>query len=156
MSGSDKTFSSGELARAAGVSTDTLRHYERKGLLAPAHRTSAGYRRYPSGALARVALIQRTLVIGFSLEEIGRGLAERERVGAPCRKVHALVGARLADLDARLKELRALRKELQRLVEDWDTRLAGTPAGVRAHLLDTLAGKVTVKSSRVQRFNRNY
>lgn len=146
MSGSDKTFGSGELARAAGVSTDTLRHYERKGLLAPAHRTSAGYRRYPAAALARVALIQRTLVIGFSLDEIGRVLAERERGGAPCRKVHALVGARLADLEARLREMRALRRELRQLVTDWEARLARTPAGTPAHLLDTLASRAALRS----------
>ena len=58
---------SGELARLVGVSTDTLRHYERLGLLEIPARTSGGYREYSSGSLERVRLIRRALSIGFSL-----------------------------------------------------------------------------------------
>jgi DNA-binding transcriptional MerR regulator len=135
------TLGSSELARLAGVSTDTLRHYETKGLLAAPRRTSSGYRRYPPESVDRVRLIRRALVIGFTLDELARMLAERQRGGAPCRSVRALVGARLNDLEQRLRDLTALRDELTALVDEWDARLSSTAAGARAHLLDDLHAK---------------
>ena len=73
-----------EAARATGVSTDTLRHYERKGLLPGVTRTAAGYRRYSAATVERVLLIQRALVVGFSLADLTRVLGVRDRGGAPC------------------------------------------------------------------------
>jgi len=61
---------SGELAKLTGVSTDTLRHYERLGLLAAPARTTGNYREYPASAQQRVTLIQRALRISFSLKEL--------------------------------------------------------------------------------------
>jgi MerR family transcriptional regulator, Zn(II)-responsive regulator of zntA len=127
------------LADASGVSTDTLRHYERLGLLPGAARTAAGYRRFPPGSVERVLLIQRALTVGFSLRELGGVLQRRERGEPPCRGVRTLVGERLAALETRLTELTTLRDEMRRLVRDWDARLARTPHGQRARLLDVLA-----------------
>ena len=59
-----------DVARTTGVSTDTLRHYERKGLLPGVTRTAAGYRRYSAATVERVLLIQRALVVGFSLADL--------------------------------------------------------------------------------------
>jgi DNA-binding transcriptional MerR regulator len=67
-----------EVARTTGVSTDTLRHYERKGLLPGVTRTTAGYRRYSAASVERVLLIQRALVVGFSLADLGRVLSVRD------------------------------------------------------------------------------
>src|ERR671928_552127 len=92
----------GELARAAGVSTDTLRHYERKGVLQRPRRSPNGYREYPTDALARVLLVRRALAYGFTLDELARVLRARERGGAPCREVRALAAAKLSDVEARL------------------------------------------------------
>ena len=127
------------LANACGVSTDTLRHYERLGLLPRTIRTQAGYRRFPPDSVERVRLIQRALTVGFSLRELAGVLARRDRGEAPCRRVRALVGDRLAALDVRLAELTALRDEMRTLLRDWDARLARTPLGQRARLLDVLA-----------------
>ena len=127
-----------ELARLTNVSTDTLRHYERKGLIARPVRTRSGYRRYAPETVARVLLIQRALAVGFSLADLVRVLAERDKGGAPCRSVHALVTSRLADLDRRIDELQMLRRELSRLIQEWEARLAATPHGTQARLLDTL------------------
>jgi len=80
-----------DVADAAGVSTDTLRHYERLGLLPKTARTSAGYRRYPPSVIGRVQLIQRALVVGFSLKDLASVLRQRESGEAPCRRVRALV-----------------------------------------------------------------
>jgi DNA-binding transcriptional MerR regulator len=126
------------LADASGVSTDTLRHYERLGLLPNTGRTRAGYRRYPPDSLARVRLIQRALAIGFSLRDLASVLARRERGDAPCRHVRALVGQRLSELESRLVELTQLRDEMRSLLREWDARLARTPEGQRARLLDVL------------------
>jgi DNA-binding transcriptional MerR regulator len=130
---------SGELATRAGVSADTLRHYERKGLLAAPHRSANGYRQYPASALQRVQLIQRALDMGFSLDELARVLRRRDAGGTPCREVGAIAAARLKALDARIEGLRQLRDELQSLVDEWDARLAAIPTGTRAGLLDALA-----------------
>ncbi len=140
-----------ELAGLTGVSPDTLRHYERKGLLARAHRTASGYRRYPPEAVARVQLIQRALAIGFSLLDLARVLKERDRGGAPCRSVHQLVSARVEDLDRQLAELTELRAELIGLLQDWETRLAGVAPGMRAHLLETLDSRPAIERARHSR-----
>jgi len=64
------------LADATGVSTDTLRHYERLGLLSGTERIRTGYRRYPPAMVERVRLIQRALVVGFSLKDLGSALGQ--------------------------------------------------------------------------------
>ena len=133
------TLAPREVAQRCGVSSDTLRHYERKGLLPRAARTGSGYRRYPPETVARVLLVQRALVVGFSLDELARVLRERDRGEPPCRAVRDLVSARLSSLEARLAQLTALRRELRQLLATWDRRLATIPAGEAAHLL-ALAG----------------
>lgn len=80
----------GQLARRAGVSTDTLRHYERKGVLPIPRRTAKGYRQYPHQALERVRLIQRALAIGFTLDELAGILKVRDREGHLANKFGCL------------------------------------------------------------------
>ena len=129
---------SGELARLCGVSTDTLRHYERVGVLAKPPRTSAGYRRYPSAALERVRLVRRAMAVGFSLEELARVLRIRDNGGAPCRQVWQLAASKLEEVERRIEELATLRDQLKTLLREWDGRLARTPPGHRAGLLEAL------------------
>lgn len=136
------------VAATTGVSTDTLRHYERLGLLPGTERTPAGYRRYPPAAIERVRLIQRALVVGFSLKDLASALGQREKGSPPCQKVRRLIGERLDALDARLVELTALRDEMRVIVGDWDARLAVTPNGQRARLLDMLAGRPALEMAR--------
>jgi DNA-binding transcriptional MerR regulator len=131
-------MSAGKLARLTGVSTDSLRHYERVGVLAKPRRTAAGYRRYPPEAVKRVRIIRRALTIGFTLRELARILQVREKGGAPCREVRALAAAKLEELDRHLNELIALREHLARLLGDWDNRLGSAAPGTRAGLLDAL------------------
>ena len=131
----------GELARAAGVSTDTLRHYERKGVLGAPRRSANGYREYPPEALARVLLVRRALAFGFKLDELARVLRSRGRGVAPCREVRALAAGKLAEVEARLRELETLRGELREILAEWDARLAGAAEGARAGLLESLAGR---------------
>jgi MerR family transcriptional regulator, mercuric resistance operon regulatory protein len=129
----------GELARSAGVSTDTLRHYERKGVLPRPRRSPNGYREYPAGSLGRVVLVRRALAVGFTLDELARLLKARERGAAPCREVRALAATKLASVEERLRELASLRDELQATIAEWDSRLARANGGERAGLLESLA-----------------
>ncbi|MGD0428054.1 MAG: MerR family transcriptional regulator [Candidatus Acidiferrales bacterium] len=129
---------SGTLAREAKISVDTLRHYERIGLLAAPPRTLGGYREYPAPALQRVILIQRALSLGFSLTELRDILRERDKGGAPCRRVAALARTRLAQLDAQMRELQTLRRHIVRILRGWEARLAKTPKGRQARLLEDL------------------
>ena len=139
-----KMLSPSELARLTGVSTDTLRHYERKGVLGTPARSQGGYRLYPPEAVAHVRLVRRALAIGFGLKDLAAVLSERDRGGAPCRSVRTLVAERLADLETRLHDLTELRDELRILLREWDRRLARIPAGAQARLLDVLADRPIV------------
>lgn len=127
-----------ELARLAGVSADTLRHYERKGLLAAPPRAANGYRSYPPEAAERVRLVRRAVALGFTLDELSRIVAERDRGGAPCRGVRALAERKLEGLERRLADLSAARDTLRAVLRRWDDLLARTPEGARAGLLDAL------------------
>jgi DNA-binding transcriptional MerR regulator len=135
------------VALATGVSTDTLRHYERKGLLPPVHRTASGHRRYSSATVKRVLLIQRALVVGVSLNDLSRVLSVRDRGGAPCHNVRVLVGERLEILERQIEDLVVLRDELRTLLADWDVTLAHTPLGKPAHLLEGLAARVAIEQA---------
>jgi DNA-binding transcriptional MerR regulator len=143
-----KYLRSGELARLAGVSPDTLRHYERKGLLTRPRRSANGYREYLSSDLDRVRLVRGALAIGFSLDELARILSVRDRGGAPCHQVRALAAAKLTEVETQLGELAELRDELRRLLKNWDGLLAKKSPLERAGLLELLAAKPTKTSGR--------
>jgi DNA-binding transcriptional MerR regulator len=95
-----------------------------------------------------VLLIQRALVVGFSLADLKRVLSVRDKGGAPCRSVRELVGKRFDELDRRIEELIRLRDELRLLLSEWDATLAQTPQGQRAHLLETLGSKAGIERTR--------
>lgn len=126
------------MAAAAGVSTDTIRHYERHGVIPRAMRTSAGYRRYPPDTVARVALVRRALAIGFSLKQLGAIFRERDRGAAPCLRVRGVVADRLSKIDAEIESLMKLKSEMTALLGEWDARLAATAPNKQARLLDGL------------------
>jgi MerR family transcriptional regulator, copper efflux regulator len=134
----EQLLRAGEVARRTGLSKDALRFYERRGLLAPPRRLTNNYRVYPSETVERVLWIRRVLAAGFTIDELARILAERDRGGIPCRQVRTLGEAKLAEVEERLRELTALRDGLRELLADWDARLAAAPPGTRAGLLDSL------------------
>jgi DNA-binding transcriptional MerR regulator len=138
---------SGEVARRAGVSADTLRHYERRGLLGKPRRLANGYRAYPPETLDRVLLIQRALGVGFTLDELAGLLRARDRGHPPCREVRTLAERKLRDVDRQLEELAEFRKILDGILRDWDVRLASADGRTPARLLESLASKGEVRSS---------
>jgi DNA-binding transcriptional MerR regulator len=130
---------SGEAAARAGVSSDTLRFYERRGLLPSPPRDASGYRWYSDDAIARVQMIRQALDAGFTIAELARVLRARDTGGAPCHDVFAIASARLTELENRVMALAALRDRLRQMIEDWRQQLANTPRGSRARLLEGLA-----------------
>jgi DNA-binding transcriptional MerR regulator len=136
---------SGQLARLTGLSTDTLRHYERLGLLPQPQRTPGNYREYPPKSQQRVDLIQRALTVGFSLTELKTILAVRDRGGAPCRHVRALMCSKIREVNQQIRNLVSLRVELNRLSKEWDKRLRRTRPGQVARLLETVPPRPGVR-----------
>ena len=128
----------GEVARACGVSVDTVRHYERIGVLRAAPRTEAGYRLYSSAAIDRVRLVRSAVQFGFSLTELATFLRARDRGSPPCRAVRAAAQQILDRVDAQIAELLETRQWMRTTLQDWDTRLARTREGGPAHLLESL------------------
>ena len=98
-------------------------------------------------------MIQRALVIGFTLKELAGVLHARDRGTPPCGKVRSLVGDRLVALERRLEELVVLRDQMKLLLRDWDERLAHTPQGQRARLLDMLAERKGLKGKSNQQLS---
>src|SRR5260370_12844605 len=96
---------SGQLAHLTGMSTDTLRHYERLGLLPLPQRTAGNYREYSPASQQRVELIQRALTIGFSLSKLKTILPVRDRGGAPCRHLRAPSHSKIPPLDQQIQNL---------------------------------------------------
>lgn len=110
----------GEVARRVGIGVETVRFYEREGLVAPPPRSASGYRLYPDEAVDRLRFIRRAKELGFTLEEI-RGLLDlRVRPGAACDDAREIAVARLADLEARIADLRRLAEVLRRLITACD------------------------------------
>jgi DNA-binding transcriptional MerR regulator len=109
----------GRLARLAGLSTDTVRFYEREGLLPKAERTAANYRVYPPEALARLQFIRKAQALGLSLEETKRVLRVRDSGNLPCDFVIELAERRLREVEKQLGELHMFRESLRRYVSRW-------------------------------------
>lgn len=108
------TLSIGQLAKRAGVAVDTIRYYERDGLLNPSGRLPSGYRRYGEPELKRLTFIRRAKALGFSLADIRvlLSLSSQRNVA----KVKRAAETRLADVEARLRELERVRAGLQTLI----------------------------------------
>ncbi len=105
----------GELASATATPVDTIRHYERAGLLPAPPRSGANYRRYGEGDVQRLRFIRRCRGLDMGLDEVRHLLALHDAPQAACGEVNALIDAHLAHVDARLRELRALQQELKAL-----------------------------------------
>lgn len=109
------TLSIGQLAKRADVAIDTVRYYERSGLLRPADRLPSGYRRYGEVELKRLRFIRRAKALGFTLEEVRELLAlgSRESIA----EIKRAAESKLEDLDRRLAELQRIRQGLCELVD---------------------------------------
>ena len=121
---SEGPLTMGALATAADVGVETVRFYERKGLLPRPPRTPAGYRQYPPASVARLRFIRRALGLGFTLEEIRDLLELRVDEVAACGAVEAGARAKILQVDGKLAELRRIKRALTRLVAACEAREA--------------------------------
>ena len=127
-------LSIGDLARATGVRVETVRYYERTGLLAAPSRTKGNYRAYGPADLARLSFVRRARDLGFPIEQVRALLELSDRRDQPCEAVDIIARGHLAEGDRKLADLAALRRELAALI---DRCGHGTVAECR--ILDALA-----------------
>ena len=100
----------GEVARLAGVSIDTVRFYEQRGVLPPAPRRPSGYREYSSATVGRIQLARQMQSVGLSLDEIIDALSAHDTGQATCQSEAWRLDAALGRVDMRIAELKALRR----------------------------------------------
>ncbi len=109
------TLTISQLARQAGVGVETVRFYERKGLLEPPPRRESGYRQYSEAVVKRLLFIKRAKELGFSLKEIADLLALRVDPTTTCDEVKRRAEAKIADIDAKLHDLHRMKAALERI-----------------------------------------
>lgn len=122
----------GALARASGVGVETVRFYQRRGLLAEPGRPNGGVRRYGDDAVARLGFIRRAQEVGFSLDEVATLLKLGETPN--CRRARALAAQKLDLVEARLRGLQRMKRALRGLIAQCD---AGGER--RCPIIETLA-----------------
>jgi MerR family mercuric resistance operon transcriptional regulator len=131
-----ETFTIAKLAREIGVHVETIRFYQRKGLLPAPPRPCGGIRRYGSGDVARVRFIKAAQRMGFTLEEIAQLL--RLEDGTHCREAQGIALHKLTEIRARLADLQRVEEILQGMVEKCST----ASGSVRCPLVDALRAQV--------------
>lgn len=129
----NETYQIGELAGRSGLTPDTLRYYERLGLLAPPHRTSGGFRVYPAETLERLRFIKQAQMVGLTLQEIAALVTYQDQGGIRrCRQVRDLLHAKLNDLEAKLRELQECRNTLSGYLGECERTLASAAQSAAA------------------------
>lgn len=124
----------GQVARRAEVNVETVRFYEREGLLARPARPRRGFRHYPADAVERVRFIRKAKAVGFTLEEVQQLLSLRAASGAKCGAVRTRALAKVAQVEQKLRDLRRLRTALVRLADACHGECAVDECGILASL----------------------
>lgn len=114
MAGDSSPMTIGRLAKRAGVGIDTIRFYERRGILPEPRRTASGYRLYRDDAVARIRFIRRAKELGFSLDEISL-LLRLQDVGGPKAEVKQLTDRKIHTIDSKIQDLARMKHVLERL-----------------------------------------
>lgn len=105
----------GELAKATGTKTETIRYYEREGILPAADRTESNYRDYSIDHLAALAFVRRARELGFSMAQVRQLLALSDHDDKPCEDVDQLLQQQLGEIERKIADLTALRTELSQM-----------------------------------------
>ncbi len=134
-----KSLTIGRLAREAGVNLETVRYYERRGLLQRPPRSASGYRLFPLEAARRLRFIRRAQELGFSLREIRELLSLRVSPTAKSADVRRRAEAKIADIEAKIRSLDSMKKTLQRLTKV----CAGCGPIAECPILESLDGDAT-------------
>lgn len=118
-----------EIAKEAGVTAETVRHYAREQLLAPTRHPQNGYQLFSWHDLERLRFIQRARKLGFSVAEIREILAHADQGDSPCPLVRDLLASRLPQIRSRIAELEALAARMEQALASWQEMPDGTPDG---------------------------
>ena len=131
----------GEIAAATGVDVETVRFYEKEGLLPPPQRRANGYRAYGASHLERLAFIRHCRSLDMALADIGRLLELLDRPASECGDVNELVDAQLGRVRARLASLKALEKQLESLRASCAVPRSAAQCGILAELVHAAHGE---------------
>ncbi len=115
-----KSLTIGRLAKQAGVNLETVRFYERRGLLPRPPRSESGYRMFPADAARRLRFIRRAQELGFSLTEIGELLSLRLSRRTTNADIRTRAESKVSDIEAKIKSLESMKKTLQKLTRACD------------------------------------
>jgi MerR family transcriptional regulator, copper efflux regulator len=132
-----KQFLIGGLAKLAGVKPDTIRFYERSGLLPKPQRMASGYRVYDEAALSQVRFIRKAQSLGFTLDEVRRILSLRGHGRETCRCVAAMAEATLAETKTKLGELQKFHDALAANLKRWRRQTRGPMAAEFCALIES-------------------
>ena len=116
VSAAEKPMTIGELARRASLNVETIRFYERNGIIAQPSRPAAGYRAYPPAVVARLGFVHEAKQLGFTLKEIRDLLTLRENPQTDAAAVRARAAAKLAQIEDRISQFQRMRATLQELL----------------------------------------
>lgn len=128
------TFAIGQLAQATGTKVETIRFYEKTGLLPAPARTEGNYRAYTGEHLGRLSFIRRARDLGFSLDQVRELLELADDRNRPCAAIDAIASAHRAEVERKIRDLQALKAELDRLIDQCS---CGTVAECR--IIDALS-----------------
>ena len=106
----------GQVAKQTGVTVETVRFYEKQGLIAAPRRTDAGYRQYPLETVKRVQFVQRAKEVGFTLKDIGELLALRQTPGTSCADIKLHATHKMKEVDQKIHDLKRIRDALGRML----------------------------------------
>ncbi len=106
----------GEIAKRTGVTVETVRFYEKKGLIVTPERSGSGYRQYPADTVKRVRFIQHAKEVGFTLNDIGELLALRREPGTSCADIKLRATQKIEEVDQKIQDLNRIRDALGRLI----------------------------------------
>lgn len=115
----------GELAKATGTKAETIRYYEREGILPAADRTDSNYRDYSDDHLAALTFVRRARELGFSMAQVRELLALSDHDDKPCGDVDQLVRSQLVEVEQKIADLVALRTELDQLLRSCQANRIG-------------------------------
>jgi len=131
----------GELGRAAGVEVETIRYYEKAGLLSPPARQANGYRAYGASHLEQLAFVRHCRALDMPLAEVRRLLEFAARPDADCGDINRLIDEQLGRVRSRLRGLRALEKQLGALRRQCDAGHAASECGILHELVAAAQGE---------------
>lgn len=119
---SDTGLTIGQLAKTSGVNVETVRYYQRIGLIAEPPKPAEGYRRYPTATVARIRFIKRAQELGFSLDEINDLLSLNDR---DCNDARAIAEHKQEVIQQRIDDLSAMQRELTKLIKACKRNVSG-------------------------------